>query len=258
MSQQIKDILLKIHHEKPFILDIINYYPMDLVATGLRSIGAFPIMSNTREEIEELISLARAIVINLGKSSPGFANLCHWICKVANAQNKPIVLDPVGAGISRFRTDTAISFLQNHRIAVVRGYSNELESLLEGQLTIPSNVSIDAIVLENARKLAKKYNVAVVVSGKYNTVIDGNKLDRFNFDSSLLHKAAGIENLLSAIIAAFHAMEPDRFEAARRAIEFYASCVGPASSRAKGPGSLKTELIDKMYKNAIAVIEEVD
>ena len=116
MSSAMKKILLKIHHEKPFILDIINYFPMDLIASGLRSIGAFPIMSNTQEELEELISLAKAIVINLGKINPSFAILCHWICKIANAQNKPIVLDPVGAGISRFRTDTAISFLKNHKI----------------------------------------------------------------------------------------------------------------------------------------------
>ena len=147
------------------------------------------------------------------------------------------------------------SFKNQSTISIIRGYSNELESLLDGQLTIPNNYSIDGIIIDNAKKLTQKYDIAVVVSGKFNTVIDGNKIDRFNLDLTLLQKVAGIDSLLSAIIAAFHAMEPDRFEAARAAIEFYGNCVGPATCRAKGPGSLKAELIDKMYINASAIVE---
>ena len=97
--------------------------------------------------------------------------------------------------------------------------------------------------------------MAIVVSGKFNTVIDSNKMDQFNYDSFLLQKVAGIDSLLSAIIGAFHAIEKDRFIAARAAIDFYGNCVGPATSRARGPGSLKTELLDKLYINSTEAVE---
>ncbi|KTD25199.1 MULTISPECIES: hydroxyethylthiazole kinase [Legionella] len=256
MSNKAKTILMKIQQEKPFLLNIINYYPMDLIASGLRSIGVFPLMSNAEQEIDELLDLARAVVINLGKLDDSFVELCNRICQSANASSKPIVLDPVGAGVSRYRTDVALNFIKNHNISVVRGYSNELASLLTEKITVPNQkISDDNLVIENAKKLSEKYNIALIVSGKFNTVIDGNKMDKFNFDSSLLQKVAGIDSLLSAIIGAFHTVESDRFTAARSAIGFYGNCVGSVTCRAQGPASLKTALIDKLYTNASQVME---
>ncbi|KTC93133.1 MULTISPECIES: hydroxyethylthiazole kinase [Legionella] len=251
MASDVKRILREIRKKKPFVFNILNYYPMELIASGLRSIGIYPLMSNAEQEVDELLNLASAVVINLGKLDDKFINLCYHICHSANANNKPIVLDPVGTGISRYRTETALSFLKNHKISVVRGYSNELESLLTEKITIPnSHNPLDEQVLEHAKKLSEKYDLAIVVSGKFNTVLDSNKIDKFNFDSTLLQKVAGIDSLLSAIIGGFHTVEKDRFTAARSAIEFYGNCVGSVSTRARGPASLKTELIDKLYINS--------
>lgn len=255
MAQNIKEILLQIQKDKPFILNITNYFPMDLVASGLRSIGAFPILSNEEKEIVELLNLTKSVVINLGKLDDKFVKLCYRICRIANEINKPIILDPVGAGISRYRTDLAISFITNHKISIVRGYPNELGSLFDGHITIPNHDATDEFVIENAKVLSKKHNIAVVISGKYNTVVDSNRIDQFNFDSFLLQKVAGIDSLLSSIIGAFHAIEEDRFNAARAAVEFYGNCVGSATSRAKGPASLRTELIDKLYINSSEAYE---
>ncbi len=257
MTNKTKEILRKLYYEKPFTLNITNYYPMELIASGLRSIGTFPLMSNAEEEIDELLNLASAVVINLGKLDDKFVKLCHRICKSANANNKPVVLDPVGSGVSNYRTTTALGFIKNHQISIVRGYPNELTSLFTEQKTIP-NYYIpldDSLVIENAKKLAEKYNIAIVVSGKFNTVIDSDKLDKFNFDSTLLQKVAGIDSLLSALIGAFHTVENERFEAARSAIEFYGNCVGSVTTKARGPASLKVELIDKLYINSSAAAE---
>ena len=255
MSQKIKDILIKIQDIKPFILNITNYFPMDLIASGLRSIGAFSLMSNAEQEIEELLNLAQIVVINLGKLDDKFVKLSHRICQRASQTNKPVILDLVGTGISRYRTDTTISILEKNSISIVRGYSNELESLLEGRLTIPNTSSDDQHVLENAKKLSERHDMTVVISGKFNTVIDSDKMDQFNFDSSLIQKVAGIDSLLSSIIGAFHAIEKNRFDAARAAIDFYGNCVGSATSRARGPASLRMELIDKLYINSSDIYE---
>jgi hydroxyethylthiazole kinase len=255
MTEKIKEILRQIRQDKPFVLTITNYFAMDLIANGIRSISAFPIMSDEKQEIEELINLSKSVVINIGRLNDHFIKLSHHVCRIANETNKPIILDPVGAGISRYRTDTAISFIKDHKISIVRGYPNELASLLDGKLTIPNIRMSDEVVIENGKKLSEKHNIAVVISGKFNTIIDANNLDRFNFDSALLEKIAGIDSLLSGIIGAFHAFEKDRFLAAQSAIAFYGDCVGSVTSRARGPASLKAQLIDQLFINSSLAVQ---
>lgn len=248
MTQKANELVIKIKNEKPLILNITKYFPLDLIVSGLRSLGALPITSNAEQEIEELLKLSRAVVINLGKLDDGFIQLCNRICQIANELKKPIILDPVGAGASCYRTETAIHFIKNHKISVVRGYPSEITALLNAQLTtIGTTSTTNELASKNARLLSEKYNVAVVVSGKINSVIDANMIDHFNFDSTLLLKVAGIGSLLSSIIGAFHAVEENRFIAARAAVEYYAICVGIARNQSKGPGSFKAALLDELY-----------
>ena len=251
MTKKINEILIKIKKIKPFILNISGYFPMDLVANGVRSLGAFPILSNAEQEIEELLGLSKSVVINLGKLDDPFITLCNRICRLANKSNIPIVLDPVGAGASRYRTDTAINMISQHKISIVRAYTNEIAGILTGKLVIPDNNIIDINeAIENAQLLSEKYNTTVVVSGKRHIVIDSKQMSQFNFDSLILQKVAGIGSLLSSILGIFHAIEADRFIAAESAVNFYANCVGPVSSTSLGPASLITALIDKIYVNS--------
>lgn len=249
MRQAIKETLIKIKQEKPFVLHITNYFAIDLIASGLRSIGAYPFMSNAEHEIEDLFTIAKAVVINLGKLDDDFIALCNRICKIANNVNKPVILDPVGAGATRYRTDTALSILKKHKISVVRAYPNEVIGLLNKQAIMPNDTSIpNKVVIEEATALSEKYKTVFAVTGAVNSIIDSNKrIEHYNFDSSLLHKVAGIGSLLSSIIGAFHTTETDSFQAAAAAVEFYGICVGNANSSAIGPASLRDKLIDNLY-----------
>ncbi|CAM2968112.1 hydroxyethylthiazole kinase [Legionella steigerwaltii] len=252
MAPEINEILRKIRQQKPFILTITNYFPMGYVASGIRSVGGFPIMCSAEEEAEELLKISKAVVINLGKLDNTFVKLSNHICDIANQMNIPIILDPVGAGASRYRTDIAINLIKKHQISIIRGYPNEIASLLTGELIIQDNNHLfeDKIIIENARSLSKKHKLAVVVSGKRHVVVNSAHMDQFNFDSAMVQKVAGIGNLLSAIISVFHTVVPDQFLAARNAVHFYAECVGPISSSTSGPGSLIIGIIDKIYTNA--------
>jgi hydroxyethylthiazole kinase len=253
MAEEINVILKKIKQQKPFILTITDYFPMGYVASGIRGIGGFPLMCNAAQEIVELLKITQSVVINIGKLDDAFIKLCNRICKIANEVNVPILIDPVGAGATRYRTDAAINMIENHQISIIRGYPNEIASLYSGELVIKNNnnnLVEDNVIIENAKSLSKKRNVAIVISGKRHIVINSDQMDQFNFDSALLQKVAGIGNLLSGIISAFNAVEKDQFLAAKNAVHFYAECVGPISSSAPGPGSLITGIIDKLYINA--------
>jgi len=248
MTQKINELLIKIKKERPLILNITQYFPLDLIASGLRSIGALPITSNAEKEIDELLKLSKAVVINLGKLDDEFIQLCDRICQSANELKKPIILDPVGAGASRYRTETSINLIKNHKISVVRGYPSEIVALLNAQLIkIGTESTANDLACENAKLLSEKYDIAIVISGKIHTVIDTNKVDHFNFDSAIVQKVAGIGSLLSSIIGAFHAVEENRFMAATTAVAYFAACVGIANSKAAGPGSFRSGLIDELY-----------
>ncbi|WP_031567567.1 hydroxyethylthiazole kinase [Legionella wadsworthii] len=251
MTPEINEYLRQIRHHKPFILTITNYFPMGYVGSGIRSIGGFPLMCGAEEEVDELLEISKAVIINLGKLDNNFIKLCHRICKIANQRNIPIILDPVGAGASRYRTEVAINITKKYQIAIIRGYPNEITSLVTGKLVIQDNQYLDnKNIIENANVLSKEYQVAVVVSGKRHVVIHREQMDQFNFDSALVQKVAGIGNLLSAIISVFHSVVDDQFLAAKNAVHFYAECVGPTSSGASGPASLIIGIIDKIYINA--------
>jgi hydroxyethylthiazole kinase len=257
MTKKINAHLIKIKRTKPIIFNINQYYSLDLVVSGLRSIGALPITSNAEQEIEELLKLCNAVVVNLGKLDIEFIKLIHRICQTANEQKKPIILDPVGAGASRFRTETAINIIKNHQISIVRGYESEISSLLNDQLiTIDTESTTNELACKNAKLLSEKYKMAVVLSGRINTIIDSDKVESFNFDSELLSKIAGISSLLSALLGAFHSVEEDRFIAATSAVKYYATCAGIAKNRANGPGSIRTLLIDELYINSHKIVNE--
>ncbi|KTD69035.1 MULTISPECIES: hydroxyethylthiazole kinase [Legionella] len=253
MTPEVIEILKKIKEQKPYVLTITNYFPMGYVASGIRSVGGFPLMCNAEQEVKELLGICKSVVINLGKLDNAFIKLSNHICKIANDINLPIILDPVGAGASQYRTDTAINMIKNHRISIIRGYPNEIASLLTGELVIQNNNHMIAqnIIIEHAKSLSIKHNVAVVVSGNKHRVIDSHQMNQFNFDSDTVQKVAGIGNLLSAIISVFSAVEKDRFIAAKNAVHFYAECVGPKSSVALGPASLITGIIDQLYINSV-------
>ncbi|MCE0723277.1 MULTISPECIES: hydroxyethylthiazole kinase [Legionella] len=251
MTAEVNEALRKIRQNKPFILTITNYFPMGYVGSGIRSIGGFPLMCGAEEEVEELLGISKAVIINLGKLDNTFVKLSNHICKIANQMNIPVILDPVGAGASRYRTDVATRLIKTHQISIIRGYPNEIASLLTGELLIQDNNHLmgDQIIIENAKSLSKKYMLTVVVSGKRHLVVNSNQIDQFNFDSALVQKVAGIGNLLSAMISVFHSVVKDPFLAAKNAVRFYAECVGPTSSSASGPASLIIGVIDKIYIN---------
>ncbi|MDR3476537.1 MAG: hydroxyethylthiazole kinase [Gammaproteobacteria bacterium] len=255
MSQKIKELLIRIKSEKPLILNINKYFSLDLIVSGLRSLGAMPITSNAEQEVEELLKLSRAVVINLGELDDDFIKLSSRICRLANELKQPIILDPIGAGATQYRTETAIHFIKEHQISVVRGYPSEIASMLNADLIRSEDgATVNRLAIDNATLLSKQYHMAVVVSGKINTVIDGDQMDSYNFDSELLLKVAGIGSLLSSLIGAFHAVEQDRFTAAATALGNYAVCVATAKNKADGPGSFKSILIDELYLNSYRCI----
>lgn len=255
MLQQLREKIIAIKDKKPLILNITNYVTMDFIANGLLSIGASPIMCHSKSEMEDLLQHANALVINMGTLNDEFVELCEHACQIANRLKKPIILDPVGSGASHYRTDTYLSLINKYDIAILRGNASEIMSL-SGSLHQTKGVdsldqSHEAIV--GARELAKQKNLAIVISGKIDCIIDQDRISQYDRGSPLMPFITGTGCLLSAVVAAFHAIEKDRFKAAELATLFYGICGEIAEQKSNGPGSFRMQFLD-----ALNIIPERD
>src|SRR6266508_5738816 len=103
---------------------------MNETANATLALGALPVMAHAREEVEEMVGLASALVINIGTLSPHWVDAMLAAGKAANAGGVPVVLDPVGAGATRYRTETARWILDAVDIAVLRGNQGEVATLV--------------------------------------------------------------------------------------------------------------------------------
>jgi hydroxyethylthiazole kinase len=245
--------LTQIQQESPIILTLTNTVTTDFVTNGLLSLGASPMITTAEEETEELVTLAHAVVINLGTLNDRFIQLCRHACLLANQLNRPIILDPVGAGASRYRTETCLQMLLDFSISIIRGNASEIMALSEVPMpmtVIDKAVELDAAI-HNAKSLSNHYNAAVMISGKQDVIIDQNKINYCGRGSPLMSMVTGTGCLLSAIIAAFHAVEPNRFLATSSAADFFGICGEQAAKRAQGPGSFKPALLDALAQNCI-------
>src|SRR5215218_11118816 len=112
------EALRALRERKPLVHQITNYVVMNETANATLALGALPVMAHAREEVEEMVGLAGALVINIGTLSPHWIDAMLAAGRAANARGVPVVLDPVGAGATRYRTETAKRLLDEVRVAV--------------------------------------------------------------------------------------------------------------------------------------------
>lgn len=245
-------LVKQIKQKQPLILNLTNPVSMDFVANGLSCLGASPIMSEALEELDDLIKIASCIVINLGTLNADFLKRAHHACKLANQAQKPIILDPVGAGATHYRTQSAMDILSTYRIEIIRGNASEVAALA-GQAK--TTKGIDSSIrtheaLDAAQTLAHIYKLTLCISGETDVIINSEQVEPFHRGSALMPKVVGTGCLLSAVVAAFHAVEPNAFHAAGSAALFYAQCGEQAAQKANAPGEFKVHFLDALYQGS--------
>lgn len=249
MVNAMHTLVKRIKDDNPLILNVTNYVSMNFVANGLLSIGASPVMSHAEEELDELIALSKAVVINPGTLNPLFVARCERACRAANQRGVPVILDPVGAGATRYRTDTCLRLMTDYQIAIIRGNASEILALsgqTGGTKGVDSVAGSEEAVL-GATALSRQYLATVVVSGKKDLVTDGDALFFSERGSALMPMITGTGCLLTAVIGAFHTVEKNRAAAAHAAVEFYGMCGEKAEKQSAGPGTFRAHFLDALH-----------
>src|SRR5438105_5593383 len=159
--------LRALRERKPLVHQITNYVVMNETANATIAIGALPVMAHAREEVEEMVRLAGALVLNIGTLSPHWVDAMLLAGKAANDAGIPVVLDPVGAGATTYRTETARRILREVDVAALRGNAGEIATLVgvEAEVRGVESIGAGGDPGELAREAARSLGVVASVTG---------------------------------------------------------------------------------------------
>jgi hydroxyethylthiazole kinase len=238
-----------LRERKPLVHQITNYVVMNETANATLALGALPVMAHALEEVEEMVGLAGALVLNIGTLSPHWVDAMVAAGKAATSTGTPVVLDPVGAGATHYRTDTAKRILSEVDVTVLRGNQGEIATLIGVAAEVRGVESIDADdePAELARLAARNLGVVASVTGVVDHVSDGERSFAVANGHELLASVTGTGCMSSAITGCFLAAKPaEPVEAAAEALAAFGVAGEDAARDAKGPGSFHVGLYDAL------------
>ena len=234
---------------RPLVHNITNFVVMNFTANVLLAAGAAPVMAHAANEVEEMVALARALVLNLGTLDDVWVAAMLKAGKKAVALGVPVILDPVGAGATKLRTEAAMRILGETRVALVRGNASEILALAgAGGRTrgVDSADSVEAAA-QRAGELARELDVPVAITGAVDFITDGKRVLRVANGHPLMGRVTGMGCGATAIIGAFAGVDSDPVSAAATALAFYGLAGEHAADGAVGPGSFTVQFLDALH-----------
>ena len=261
IAKRIAQLAPAVREQSPLVHCITNYVTVNDVANGLLAIGASPIMSDDLDDVDDIARLASAVDLNIGTLNHRTVTSMRHAGKVANAEDIPVILDPVGAGASRMRNEAVSRLLEEVQFAVIRGNASELgfiaglEVSTKGVDASEEDISRDVVSL--ARDVAWKYNTTVALTGPVDVITNGTETVRIMNGHPMLKSVTGTGCVTTALVGAWvaaarssvlRAEEADLMAAAAGAV----SMMGIAGEKAfaeageKCTGSFHMALIDAL------------
>ena len=248
-AQKASETLKALRTKKPLIHNITNFVVMNYTANALLACGASPVMAHAPEEVEEMISFAGTLVLNIGTLTLPWVNSMLIAGKRANELNIPIVLDPVGSGATKLRTESAKRLINELSVSVIRGNASEVLSLTqEGSRTkgVDSIHSVEEAA-DVALMLAEELNTTLAITGPIDLITDGKRIRKVLNGHKLMGFVTGTGCTATAIIGAFLSVDNDSVSAAATALAYFGLAGEKGAAHSKGPGTFQIALIDALF-----------
>ncbi|WP_216830947.1 hydroxyethylthiazole kinase [Alkalihalobacterium elongatum] len=228
----------KIKEVQPLIHCMTNVVVTNFTANGLLTIGASPVMAYAKEEVQDLAKIAGALLLNIGTLNNEQVEAMILAGKAANEAGVPVILDPVGAGATSYRTETTKRILADVKVDVLRGNGGEVAALLgesgmikgvDGSTTIPKDML--------AKKAYEAFQTLIVITGETDVVTNGQLTYEVSNGHHWMTKVVGTGCLLGAVLGAFLAVKKDNpVEALAEGLAFYGIAGEMAFEQAKEKG----------------------
>jgi hydroxyethylthiazole kinase len=257
---QISAILTKVREQNPLVHNMTNEVVTNFTANGLLALGASPVMAYAIEEVADMAKIAGSLVLNMGTLNAGLVEAMIVAGRSANAHGVPVIFDPVGAGATAYRTETARRILNEVNLSVIRGNAAEIANVIgeDWQIKgVDSGARAGGLTEPLAVKAAKKFNTVVVITGKEDVITDGNNGYVIENGHPIMTRVTGTGCLLTSVIGAFAAVEHNLLLAGASALVFYGVSAERAVER-KGeerPGSFQVEFLNQLFKVSSSDVE---
>lgn len=253
------ELLARVREKSPLIHCITNYVTANDCANLLLACGASPIMADSPDEVGDVVSLCGGLLLNTGTLNRRRLNAMRIAGERANRLGIPVVLDPVGAGSSGFRTEAVRMLLERVRVSAVRANFSELYAILgvsapkRGVDSDPGEKRSDFRETALQMKgLSERLGAVIAATGETDLIVGGGTVYRIGNGTPLLRLITGAGCMLSALTAAFLAANPERrSEAAAAAVCMMGVCGEIAEQRmtgADGNASFRNYVIDAAYR----------
>jgi hydroxyethylthiazole kinase len=244
--QPFADLLSTVRTRRPLVHHITNTVTINDCANVTLCIGAAPVMAEALEEVGEMVAIADALVLNIGTLSRQQIASMLKAGQRANECNIPIILDPVGAGATRMRTEAALMLLDRLEVAVLKGNAGEIGALAGtgGKVRGVDSEGAGGDALTIARSYAKDADTIVVISGATDIVTDGNRVLLTDNGHEMMGRLSGTGCMAASLAGAFAAVSRDYVISSAAALAAFGLAGEIAAVRAGGPYSFRTELFD--------------
>jgi len=249
LSDRAAQNLSVLREKRPLIHNITNFVVMNYTANALLAMGASPVMAHAENEVEEMVSFAGALVLNIGTLTDDWVESMIKAGKKASENKTPIILDPVGSGATSLRTSSAKKIIEETNISVIRGNASEILSLRDAQSKTKGVDSIHTMeeAAESAKILANELKTTLAITGPTDLVTDGSRMIRVSNGHPLMGYVTGTGCTATVAIGAFLAVDDDPVTATATALAFFGLAGEIAGENAAAPGSFMIALLDALY-----------
>ncbi|MFG1735213.1 Hydroxyethylthiazole kinase [Paenibacillus sp. GM2FR] len=252
-EKEVSALLTKVQQTSPLVHNMTNVVVTNFTANGLYALGASPVMAYAPEEVADMAAIAGALVLNIGTLNRELVDAMIIAGQSANAHGVPVLLDPVGAGATRFRTESALRILSEVKVSLVRGNAAEVAHLVGEAREIKgvdAGISAGSNHAELAVRAARELGTIVAITGEEDVITDGSEVRIITGGDPLLTKVTGAGCLLTSVLGAFAAVEANLLLAGTAGLAFYGAAAAKAAERTadQGPGSFQIAFLDELAK----------
>ncbi len=261
--------LNQIKKENPLTHCITNSVTVNDCANAILAIGGSPIMAHNEKESEDIINIAKSLVINIGNPNQEDINAIKKSCKHANKQKIPITFDPVGVGISEFRNNLSLEIIKKYKPNIIRGNMSEIKAIVNlidldyyplnsknvgkgvdvniNDITTEENLKQNGIII---KELSKSLNSVIVSSGEIDLISNGDTTLAIKNGDNLMPKITGSGCMLSTIIGSYIGANKDLIGSITGSLHMTIAgekAGNYTKEKRLGLGTFRQKLIDELY-----------
>lgn len=265
-----------IREKAPLTHCITNFVTVNDCANAVLAVGASPIMADDADEVEEIVEIADTLVINIGKLSKVQIAAIKTACNYASKTNTPIVLDPVGCGISNLRNEMTIEIIKDYDLSAIRGNMSEIKAIAnlldieaktdnkakgvdvsKSDIITKDNLKYNATIV---KEVAKKSNAVVIASGPIDIISNGDLIIAIENGDEMMEHITGSGCMLSSIVGSFIGFNDPLIGSLSASLIM--SIAGEIAKKYVddndlGTGTFRSKLIDNLYKlNSAEIIKK--